>query len=87
VQILCTHVLLFFRFRSREIAFGGRRMPSFLHSGLAVTLRVVESGLRFACRGTHGAWLRAKPELRCFQLVRSVRPKTAAHLSKSLWIF
>ena len=32
VQIRCTHVLLFFRFRSHEIAAGGRRMPSILHS-------------------------------------------------------
>ena len=27
MQILCTHVLLFFRFRSHEIARGGRRTP------------------------------------------------------------
>ena len=33
MQILCTHVLLFFRFRSREITAGGRQMPPILYSG------------------------------------------------------
>jgi hypothetical protein len=32
VQILCTKVLLFFRFRSHEIAADGRQMPSILRS-------------------------------------------------------
>ena len=31
MQILCTQVLLFFRFRSHEIAAGGRQMPSILY--------------------------------------------------------